>query len=89
MPSSAGALGERGLIDLPAPRRRVRFSGSSFARTQLKVPSRLEGSVKELRGLKLVSVTSKDRELDLQWKKLVATHHYSEIDRCAAHNCVT
>ncbi len=71
-----GRLAERGLIDLPAPRRRVRFSGSSFARTRLDVPWRLEGSVKELRGLKLVLVSSKDRELDLQWKKLVATHHY-------------
>ena len=71
-----GRLAERGLIDLPAPRRRVRFSGVSFARTQLNVPSTLEGSVKELGGLKLVLVSSKDRELDLQWKKLVATHHY-------------
>jgi len=71
-----GRLAERGLIDLPAPRRRVRFSGVSFARTQLNVPSKLEGSVKELRGLKLVLVSSKDRELDRQWKKLVATHHY-------------
>jgi len=71
-----GRLAERGLIELPAPRRRVRFSGVSFARTQLSVPSKLEGSVKELRGLKLVVVRSKDRELDWQWKKLVATHHY-------------
>ena len=71
-----GRLAERGLIDLPAPRRRVRFSGVSFARTQLNVPSKLEGSVKELRGLKLVLVSSKDHELDRQWKKLVATHHY-------------
>ena len=71
-----GRLAERGLIDLPAPRRRVRFRGASFARTPLNVPAKLEGSVKELRGLKLVLVSSKDRELDLQWKKLVATHHY-------------
>jgi len=41
-----GRLAERGLIELPAPRRRVRFSGVSFARTQLSVPSKLEGSVK-------------------------------------------
>ena len=69
-------LARRGLITLPAPRRRVRFGGSSFAQTPLNVACKLEGSVKELRGLKLVLVSSKDRELDLQWKKLVATHHY-------------
>jgi hypothetical protein len=69
-------LARRGLITLPAPRRTIRFSGSCFAQTPLNVPSKLEGSVKELRGLKLVLVSSKDRELDLQWKKLVATHHY-------------
>ena len=69
-------LARRGLITLPAPRRTVRFGGSSFAQTPLNVPCKLEGSVKELRGLKLVLVSSKDRELDLQWKKLVATHHY-------------
>ena len=69
-------LARRGLITLPAPRRAVRFGGSSFAQTPLNVPCKLEGSVKELRGLKLVLVSSKDRELDLQWKKLVATHHY-------------
>ncbi len=69
-------LARRGLITLPAPRRTVRFGGSSFAHTPLNVPCKLEGSVKELRGLKLVLVSSKDRELDLQWKKLVATHHY-------------
>ena len=71
-----GRLAKRGLIDLPAPLRSVRFRGSSFARTRLDVPWRLEGSVQELRGLKLVLVSSKDSELDLQWKKLVATHHY-------------
>src|SRR3990172_6612503 len=71
-----GRLAERGLIDLPAPRRSVRFGGASFAQTQLSVPSRLEGTVQELRGLKLIVVTSKDRERDRQWKKLVATHHY-------------
>ena len=36
----------------------------------------MRATVKELRELKLVLVSSKDRELDLQWKKLVATHHY-------------
>jgi hypothetical protein len=71
-----GRLAERGLIQLPAPRRTVRFSQSSFAGTTLHVPSKLESSVEELRGLKLVLVSSKDRRLDLQWKKLVATHHY-------------
>jgi hypothetical protein len=71
-----GRLAERGLINLPAPRRRVRFSGSSFAQTRLQGASKLEGTVKELGELKLVLVSSKDRELDLQWKKLVATHHY-------------
>jgi hypothetical protein len=69
-------LERRGLISLPAPRRSVRFGAASFAQTQLSVPSRLEGTVQELRGLKLILVTSKDRELDRQWKKLVATHHY-------------
>ena len=69
-------LERRGLITLPAPRRSVRFGGASFAQTQLSVPSRLEGTVQELRGLKLILVTSKDRERDRQWKKLVATHHY-------------
>ena len=69
-------LERRGLIDLPPARRRVRFGGASFAQTQLRVPSRLEGTLQELRGLKLILVTSKDRELDRQWKKLVATHHY-------------
>jgi hypothetical protein len=69
-------LERRGLIDLPPARRRVRFGGASFAQTQLSVPSRLEGTLQELRGLKLILVTSKDRELDRQWKKLVATHHY-------------
>jgi len=69
-------LERRGLIDLPPARRSVRFGGASFAQTQLSVPSRLEGTVQELRGLKLILVTSKDRELDGQWKKLVATHHY-------------
>ena len=69
-------LERRGLISLPAPRRSVRFGGASFAQTQLSVPSRLEGTVQELRGVKLILVTSKDRERDRQWKKLVATHHY-------------
>lgn len=69
-------LKRRGLIDLPPPRRSVRFNGSSFAATRLNVPAKLEGSVQKLRKLELVLVTSKDRELDLQWKKLVATHHY-------------
>jgi hypothetical protein len=71
-----GRLAKRGLIELPAPKRRVRFSGSSFAHTALNVPSSLKGTVEELCGLKLVLVSSKDRELDLQWKQLVATHHY-------------
>ena len=69
-------LERRGLIRLPPPRRTVRFGGSSFAQTQLNVPSKLAGTVKELRGLKLVLVSSKDRALDGQWKKLVASHHY-------------
>jgi Druantia protein DruA/Transposase Tn5 dimerisation domain/Transposase DNA-binding len=69
-------LERRGLIDLPPPRRRVRFSGSGFAATRLNVPVRLEGSVHELCKLELVLVNSKDRQRDLQWKKLVATHHY-------------
>ena len=71
-----GRLAERGLIDLPPPRRRVRLGASRWAATPLQVPSHLGGSVKELRGLKLVWVSSKNRELDWQWKKLVATHHY-------------
>ena len=41
-------LERRGLIDLPPPRCRVRFSGSRFAATRLNVPVRLEGSVHEL-----------------------------------------
>jgi hypothetical protein len=69
-------LERRGLIDLPPARRSVRFGARSFAQTQLSVPSKLEGTLQELRGLKLILVTSKDRELDRQWKKLVATHHY-------------
>jgi hypothetical protein len=69
-------LERRGLIDLPPARRSVRFGGASFAQTQLSVPSRLEGTLQELRGLKLILVTSKNRALDGQWKKLVATHHY-------------
>jgi len=69
-------LAKRGLIDLPAPQRTVGCGRSDFAGTHLEVPWKLEGSVKELRGLKLVWVSSKDRALDLQWKKLVATHHY-------------
>lgn len=69
-------LAERGVIRLPAPLRRVRFDGQSFLKTRLHVPSCLEGSVKDLRKLKLVRVNAKDRELDLQWKKLVATDHY-------------
>jgi hypothetical protein len=69
-------LERRGLIALPPPRRRVRFSGSRFAATRLNVPARLEGSVHKLWKLELVLVNSKDRERDLQWKKLVATHHY-------------
>ena len=69
-------LQRRGLIDLPPPRRTVRFGGSSLTATRLHVPASLEGSVNELRKLELVLVTSKDRDRDLQWKKLVATHHY-------------
>src|SRR5688572_6090585 len=65
-----GRLAERGVIDLPAPRRTVSFSGQSFSKTRLKVPSRLQGTVKELGELKLVWVSAKDGELDLQWKKL-------------------
>ena len=71
-----GRLAERGLISLPAARRSVRFGAQSFSKTRLDVPSSLEGSVKELQKLKLVLVSAKDRELDLQWKKLVAIHHY-------------
>jgi hypothetical protein len=69
-------LEQRGLITLPPPRRRVRVGASKWAETQLQVPAQLGGSVKELRELKLVWVSSKNRELDWQWKKLVATHHY-------------
>jgi hypothetical protein len=69
-------LERRGVIDLPPARRRVRFGAPSFAQTQLNVPSKLEGTLQEVRGLKLILVTSKDRALDRQWKKLVATHHY-------------
>ena len=69
-------LAKRGLINLPAPRHRVSFAGQSFSKTQLNVPSRLEGTVKELGKLKLVLVSAKNRKLDLQWKQLVATHHY-------------
>ena len=71
-----GRLHQRGVIGLPPPRRKVSFGGQSFAKTRLHVPARLEGSVKELGKLKLVRVNAKDGELDLQWKKLVATHHY-------------
>jgi hypothetical protein len=71
-----GRLAERGVIGLPAPRHAVRFDGQSFLQTRLNVPARLEGSVKELGKLKLVLVNAKNRDLDLQWKKLVATHHY-------------
>lgn len=69
-------LAERGLIRLPAPRHRVSFSAKSFSKTPLNMPSRLQGTVKELGKLKLVLVSAKNDELDLQWKKLVATHHY-------------
>lgn len=69
-------LQRRGMIDLPPPRRSVRLGGSSFAATRLNVPASLEGPVTKLRKLELVLVTSKDRERDLQWKKLVQTHHY-------------
>jgi hypothetical protein len=69
-------LARRGLMDLPPVRRRVRFGGASFAQTQLSVPWRLQGQLQELRGVKLIVVTSKTGELDRQWKKLVAIHHY-------------
>ena len=69
-------LERRGLIELPPAGCSVRFGAGSFAQTQLSVPSKLEGTLQELRGLKLIVVTSKDRELDHQWKKFVATHHY-------------
>jgi len=69
-------LAERGVIGLPPPRHSVRFGGQRFLQTRLNVPSSLKGSVKSLRKLKLVLVNAKDRELDWQWKKLVATHHY-------------
>jgi hypothetical protein len=69
-------LQRRGMIDLPPARRMVRFGGSSFASTRLNVPLKLEGSVHQLRKVELVWVTSKHRELDLQWKQLVQSHHY-------------
>jgi hypothetical protein len=69
-------LERRGLIELPPARRSVRFGAGNFAQTQLSVPSKLEGTLQELGGLKLIVVTSKDRELDRQWKKFVATYHY-------------
>jgi hypothetical protein len=69
-------LHSRGLIELPPPRRRIRFGGSSFAATRLNVPAKLEGSVQELRKLELVLVNAKDRQRDLQWKQLVQRHHY-------------
>jgi Domain of unknown function (DUF4338)/Transposase DNA-binding/Transposase Tn5 dimerisation domain/Transposase DDE domain len=71
-----GRLAERGVIDLPPPRRSVRFGGQSFLKTRLNVPSSLKGSVNNLSKLELVLVSAKDRQLDWQWKKLVATHHY-------------
>ncbi len=71
-----GRLAERAVIGLPAPRHRVSFSGQSFSETRLLVPTGLEGTVKDLGKLQLVLVSAKDRELDGQWKKLVATHHY-------------
>jgi hypothetical protein len=69
-------LQRRGMIDLPPARRTVRFGGSSFTSTRLNVPAKLEGSVHKLCKVELVLVTSKHRELDLQWKQLVQTHHY-------------
>src|SRR3989304_5811347 len=69
-------LQRRGMIDLPPPRRTVRFGGSSFATTRLNVPAKLEGSVHKLRKLELVVVNAKDRQRDLQWKQMVQTHHY-------------
>lgn len=71
-----GRLAKRGLVELPAPLRSVCSGQSCLAGTRLDVPSKLVDSLKELGGLKLVLVSSKDRTLDLQWKKLVATHHY-------------
>jgi hypothetical protein len=71
-----GRLAKRGLIELPAPQRTLCSRSQDFAGTHLDVPSKLEGSVKELGGVKLVLIRSKDRRLDLQWKKLVAVHHY-------------
>lgn len=69
-------LERRGLINLPPARRSVRFGARSFAQTHLNVPSKLEATLQEVCGLKLILVTAKDRALDRQWKKLVATHHY-------------
>src|SRR3989304_3010870 len=50
-------LQRRGLIDLPPPRRTVRFGGSSFATTRLNVPATLEGPGRKLRKLEFVLVT--------------------------------
>jgi Domain of unknown function (DUF4338)/Transposase DNA-binding/Transposase Tn5 dimerisation domain len=71
-----GRLAKRGLIELPAARRAVGFRGPSFAQSTENVAARFTGTLQEVRGLKLVLVSSKDRELDRVWKKLVAVHHY-------------
>ena len=68
-------LAQRGLIELPPPRRAVAFRGSNLAQSE-NVAASLTATLQEVRGLKLVGVSSKDRELDLVWKKLVAVHHY-------------
>ena len=70
-----GRLAQRGLIELPPPRRAVTFRGSNLAQSE-NVAASLTAPLQEVRGLKLVGVRSKDRELDLVWKQLVAVHHY-------------
>ena len=67
-------LAERGLIELPPPRCRV-ARPKSLAHSE-NVAARFTGTLQEVRGLKLVRVSSKERELDLVWKKMVAVHHY-------------
>jgi len=71
-----GRLAQRGLIELPPPRCAVRFGGPSFIQSTENVAARFTGTLQEVRGLKLVVVSSKDRELDRVWKDLVAVHHY-------------
>ncbi|HEV7669194.1 MAG TPA: IS4 family transposase [Thermoanaerobaculia bacterium] len=72
-----GRLAQRGVVDLPEPRRRVVRSQSalkSVSREWVELP--IDGAVQDLGDLDLVRVQGSSSQEALLWKDMIAAHHY-------------